>query len=63
VNLGEFFPWKILCIDPNHIFQVEIWRNIAPQKKNTEFLGHNVITYNLEVLKLLIGPPLVDHNA
>jgi len=25
-NLGHFFPWKILCIAWNHIFQVEIWR-------------------------------------
>jgi hypothetical protein len=25
-NLGQFFPWKILCIGRNHIFQLEIWR-------------------------------------
>jgi hypothetical protein len=23
-NLGPFFPWKLLCIGQNHIFQVEV---------------------------------------
>jgi hypothetical protein len=29
-----FFPWKILCIGRNHIFQVQIWRNFAKTKKH-----------------------------
>jgi hypothetical protein len=28
-----FFPWEILCIGQNHIFQVKIWRNLAPKKR------------------------------
>jgi hypothetical protein len=34
MNLGHFFPWKILGIGRNHIFQVKIWRKIAT-KGNT----------------------------
>jgi hypothetical protein len=30
-EFGPFFPWKILCIGQNRIFQVEI----SPQKENT----------------------------
>jgi hypothetical protein len=26
-EFGPFFPWKILCIGRNNVFQVEIWRN------------------------------------
>jgi hypothetical protein len=36
-NLGHFFPWKILCIGWNHIFQVEIWRQFV--QKNHWFQG------------------------
>jgi hypothetical protein len=34
-EFGPFFPWKILCVGRNHIFQVEIWRNFAKENKNT----------------------------
>jgi hypothetical protein len=29
VNFSHYFPWKILCLDRNHIIQVEIWQNFA----------------------------------
>jgi hypothetical protein len=32
-EFGPFFPWKILCIGQNHIFQVKIWRNLGPKKR------------------------------
>jgi hypothetical protein len=32
-EFGSFFPWKILCIGQNHIFQVKICQNLAPEKK------------------------------
>jgi hypothetical protein len=43
---GPFFPWKILCIGWNHIFQVEIWRNFAPKKTllKTYYRMRGVIT-------------------
>lgn len=28
----SFFPLKILCTDPNHIFQVKIWKNFTQNK-------------------------------
>jgi hypothetical protein len=28
----SFFPWKILCIGHNHIFQVEIWQDFAQKE-------------------------------
>jgi len=31
-TLVHFLPWKILCIDWNHIFQVKTWWNFSPQK-------------------------------
>jgi hypothetical protein len=30
----SFFPWKILCLSPNHTFQVEIRQKFASQRKN-----------------------------
>jgi hypothetical protein len=33
--LGPFFPWKLLCIGQNHIFQVEVWQNFAKGKNTT----------------------------
>ncbi len=33
----QFFKLiEILCVGRNHIFQVEIWRNFAPKKTNTD---------------------------
>jgi hypothetical protein len=32
-TLGFFFPWKILFISRNRIFQVEIWRNFSKIKE------------------------------
>jgi hypothetical protein len=34
VNLGHFFPWKILCRGWYHIFQVEILLNFVKRKKH-----------------------------
>jgi hypothetical protein len=33
-EFGTFFPWKILCMGRNHIFQVEIWWKFG-NKRNT----------------------------
>ncbi len=45
-GFGPIFPWKILCIGWNHIFQVEIWRNFARKKTmlKTYYRMRGVIT-------------------
>jgi len=34
-QIWAIFPWKILCIGQNHIFQVEIWQNYKKRKHCT----------------------------
>jgi hypothetical protein len=33
-EFGPYVPWKILCKDQNHIFQVQIWWKFASKRKN-----------------------------
>jgi len=37
VNLSQFFPWKILCLSRNNIFQVKIWPNFTHKKQKYSF--------------------------
>jgi len=34
-QIWAIFPWRILCIGQNHIFQVEIWQNFKKRKHCT----------------------------
>jgi len=42
-KFGPLFPWKILCIGQNHIFQVNIWQNFI--KKKTLHLRRLLISW------------------
>jgi hypothetical protein len=62
-NSSEFFPWKILCIDWNHIFRLKFCKKF-PQKNHCLKVFHNSLVPNLLNLHITINtkPQLKLHT-
>jgi hypothetical protein len=54
VDLGHFYILKVLCIDQNHIFEVEIWQNLTQKKHWSRHMNSQFVAPLLLLPRLLL---------